>query len=305
MPVPPFDDRALEALLSGAPSAQSGFDWLLPFVEDLGVASSRPVPVVRPALVMFLANGISTEKGELPATAASNVTGPAPQAAGLPKWRKKKMLISELLAGLATKLGGLGMAAKAGMGLTLAAASTTAAGAAGVLPAPAQHAVATVVASATPFSFPDTANSAASVGAKAATDATKVLDATVSDATKTVTDATKTVADATKTVTDVTKTATGGAAASSQAGNHGACVSAFAGDKSATVDGNHGKAVSAVAKSDCGKTMGGDTSSSTTPTTVGSTTSTTVSGATGATSSGSNGKGKGNSTGKANSSRND
>jgi len=199
MPFPPLDDRALEALLSGAPSAQSGLDWLLPFVEDLEAASSRPVPVLRPALVMFLAEGISTEKGDLPATAASNVTGPAPQAAGLPKWRKKKMLISELLAGLTTKLAGLGMATKAGMGLTLAAASTTAAGAAGVLPAPVQHAVATVVSSATPFSFPDTANTAASVGAKAATDATGTLDATVTDATKTVTDATKTVTDATKT----------------------------------------------------------------------------------------------------------
>jgi len=214
MPVPPLDDRALEALLSGSPSAQSGFDWLVPFVEDLEAASSRPVPVVRPALVMFLAKGISTEKGDLSATAASNVTGPAPQAAGLPKWRKKKMLISELLAGLTTKLAGLGMAAKAGMGLTLAAASTTAAGAAGVLPAPVQHAVATVVSSATPFSFPDTANSAASVGAKAATDATGTLDATVTDAAKTVTDATKTVTDATKTVTDVTKTATGGSGVS-------------------------------------------------------------------------------------------
>ena len=29
MPVPPHDDRALEALLSGSTSAESGFDWLL------------------------------------------------------------------------------------------------------------------------------------------------------------------------------------------------------------------------------------------------------------------------------------
>jgi len=195
MPFPPLDDRALEALLSGAPCAQSGFDWLFSFVEGLDEATSGPAPAMKPALAMLVAQGFSTEKGDLPATAASNVTGPAPQAAGLPKWRKK-MLLSELLAGLTTKLVGLGMAAKAGMGLTLAAASTTAAGAAGVLPAPAQHAVATVVSSATPFSFPDTANSAAGVGAKAATDATGSLDATVSDATKTVTDATKTVTDA-------------------------------------------------------------------------------------------------------------
>ena len=153
MPVPPLDDRALDALLSGAP-AESGFDWLLPFVEDLGAASRGPAPAMTPALALLLTEGFSTEKGDLPATAASNVTGPAPQAAGLPKWRKK-MLISELLAGLVAKFAGLGMAAKAGLGLTLAAASTTAAGAVGVLPDPAQHGVATVVKVATPFTFPD------------------------------------------------------------------------------------------------------------------------------------------------------
>lgn len=58
------------------------------------------------------------------------------------------------------------------MGVTLAAASTTAAGAAGVLPAPAQHAVATVVATASPFTFPDAANTRAGIGATVSADAT-------------------------------------------------------------------------------------------------------------------------------------
>jgi len=301
MPVPPLDDRALEALLSGAPSAQSGFDWLVPFVEDLAEASSRPVPVVRPALVMLLAEGFSTEKGELPATAASNVTGPAPQASGLPKWRKKKMLVSELLAGLTTKLAGLGMAAKAGLGLTLAAVSTTAAGAAGVLPAPVQHAVAQVVNTNTPLNLPDPSTVTGAITAVTGQDVTDPTNSTTS----TTIAPTGTTIPTTRTILGTTSTTVASGGPSSQAANHGSCVSAVAGDKSATVDGNHGKAVSAVAKSDCGKTTGGETPSSTTPTTVGSTTSTTVSGATGATSSGSSGKGKGNSNGKANSSRND
>jgi hypothetical protein len=195
MPVPPLDDRALEALLSGAPQPQSGFDWLVPFVEDLGAAASGPAPATKPALAMLLAQGFSTEKGDLPATAASNVTGPAPQAAGLPKWRKK-MLISELLAGLVTKLAGLGMAAKAGMGLTLAAASTTAAGAVGVLPAPAQHAVATVVEAATPFSFPDEANDKSSFGATVSADASGASDGTPGVDGKAVSDAAKAKQDA-------------------------------------------------------------------------------------------------------------
>ena len=150
---------------------------------------------MKPALVMLVAQGISTDKGDLPATAASNVTGPAPQAAGLPKWRKR-MIVSELLAGLTTKLAGLGMAAKAGMGVTLAAASTTAAGAAGVLPAPAQHAVATVVATATPFTFPDAASDRAGLGATVSADATGASDATPGVDGKAVNDEAKTQAGA-------------------------------------------------------------------------------------------------------------
>jgi hypothetical protein len=191
MPVPNLDERALDALLSGAPAAQSGFDWLVPFVEDLGGAASTAAPVVKPALAALLTQGFSTEKGDLPATAASNVTGPAPQAAGLPKWRKKKMLISELLAGLATKLAGLGLVAKAGLGLTLAAASTTAAGAAGVLPSPAQHAVATVVDAATPFTFPNGANVKTNFGATVSTDATGASDGVPGVNGKAVSDAAK------------------------------------------------------------------------------------------------------------------
>jgi hypothetical protein len=189
MPVPPLDDRALEALLGGSMSACTDFDWLVPFVEDLGAVSGRPAPVLRPALATLLTEGFSTEKGDLPATAASNVTGPAPQAAGLPKWRKYKM--TELFAGILAKLAGLGVAAKAGLGLAVAAAGVTGAGAVGMLPASVQHVVATAVDSATPFTFPDTANDHAGLGATVSTDPTGTSDGTpgvdgqvVSDAAK-------------------------------------------------------------------------------------------------------------------------
>ena len=175
MPVPALDDRALEALLSGPRSSQSCFDWLLPFVEGLEEASSGPTPAVKPALAMLLAQGLSTEEVDLPATAASSVTAPARQAPGPPKWGRKVRLAQVLGAPMA-KLAGLGMAAKAGLGLTLVAASTTAAAAAGVLPAPAQHAVATVVDAATPFTFPDAATQKAEPGASASAEATGASD---------------------------------------------------------------------------------------------------------------------------------
>jgi hypothetical protein len=169
MPVPPLDDRALEALLRGATPAQPDFDWLVPFVRDLGAVASGSAPALQPALATLLADGFATEKGDLPAAAAITVIGPAPRPARLPTSRRRT---TERFAGVLARLAGLGLAAKAGMGIAVAAASVTGAGAAGVLPAPAQHAVATVVASATPFTFPDSANAHAKPGAKVSTDGT-------------------------------------------------------------------------------------------------------------------------------------
>ncbi len=143
MPTPPLDDRALEALLNGAPSAQSGFDWLLPFVEDLENASHEPAPVVQPALARLLSEGFSTEIGDLLAA------GPPP--------RRTRRLTAKV----------------AGLSVALIAAGTTTAAAAGVLPDPAQHAVATVVEAATPFSLPDKTTVRATVGSTTSADVTR------------------------------------------------------------------------------------------------------------------------------------
>jgi|GEM_PF-3101440 hypothetical protein len=136
MPSPTLDERALDALLSGSRSAPAGFDWLVPFVEDLGEASSQPAPVIRPALALLLAEGFG------------------PPAAPAPERRARRSRL----------------AARVAAGLGLALAGTTAAGAAGVLPDPAQHAVASVVQAATPFTFPDGGGEAGS-GATVAPDA--------------------------------------------------------------------------------------------------------------------------------------
>lgn len=184
MPVPPLDDRALDALLSGAPSAQSGFDWLVPFVGDLEKASQEPAPVVRPALALLLKEGFSPANG-LPAA-----PGPAP--AVIPPAPRTERAARPVFRGALGRVTGLGLLAKAGLGFGLVAASATAAGAAGVLPGPAQHAVATIVGAATPFSFPDKASPKADHGRTVSTDATGAGDGVagvdgtaVSDAAKT------------------------------------------------------------------------------------------------------------------------
>jgi hypothetical protein len=155
MPAPPLDDRALEALLNGAPSAQSGFDWLLPFVEDLEKASREPAPVVQPALAHLLSDGFSSEIGDL-------------LAAGPPARRRRRFT-----------------AKVAGLGLAIVTAGATAAGAAGVLPDPAQRAISTVVEAATPFSFPGKAQVKATEGSKAANDAGRPTPSSLGPATPT------------------------------------------------------------------------------------------------------------------------
>jgi hypothetical protein len=170
MPSPILDDRALDALLRGTPSPQSGLDWLVPFVEDLGQASSEPAPVVHPALARLLADGFSISGGDQPVVPA--VPAPTPSRARFVR-----------------RLAGLGLAAKVALGVGVAAASTTAAGAAGVLPAPAQHAVASVVDATTPFAFPDRASDKAVTGATVRGDATGASDGVAGVDGKAVSDA--------------------------------------------------------------------------------------------------------------------
>ncbi len=241
---PPLDESAVEALLAGRTSAAATGDMgLVAFVEDLRTAVDGPVPEPTPQLAAFMARGLSTEKGELPAPAVTNVPGPAvPQAAGLPKWRKRKMTVSGLLAALGAKLAGMGLAAKAALGLGVAAMSTTAAAAAGVLPDPAQHAVASVVNAVSPFDVPD----GESTGGVAADEG----DGEGDGETSTTTSSSTTVPGGDDDGTDGGETGV--------VANHGACVSEAARTAPRGPGGQHGKAVSEVAKSDCGKTGGDD-----------------------------------------------
>jgi hypothetical protein len=122
----PVEDGAIEALLMGTSDSDDLDSLLSSFVARVRVAVEA-VPPPSPAMAAVLAVGFSTEKGDLSATAASNVNGPASQEAGLSKWRKAKMKTQGFLAGL-------GVAGKIALGIGVAAAATTSAGAAGMLP---------------------------------------------------------------------------------------------------------------------------------------------------------------------------
>ena len=129
----PIDEQAVEEILDGT-STRDDLDGLHAFVVDVRTAAAGPMPAPSAELEHVLTRGFSTDKGDLPATAASNADGPAEQAAGLPKWRSAQMKVSRYVAGLS-------IAAKITLGAGCVFAATAGAGAAGVLPGPVQNAV--------------------------------------------------------------------------------------------------------------------------------------------------------------------
>jgi hypothetical protein len=178
------------------------------------------------------------------------------------------MLVNTFLASLAAKLA---------MATGLAVATVTAAGAAGVLPEPAQNAVASVVEATTPFALPHAA-----------------ADEVVGD----VDDPTTTTLGTSTTIAGDDEDDDDGTTDGTRKENHGLCVSTVA--KNTPGGPDHGKTVSSVARSDCGK------KSATTSTTVAPTTSTTFAPTTSSTSTTvagvtSSNSGKGNSGNSANS----
>lgn len=143
------------------PSLQEANGRLGETITALRALQDGPAPVANEALRLFLnekrVSVLLTEKGDLSATAASNVHGSAPlQTSELPK--RRRTMITNLVGALASKLASLGVAAQVGLGTVVAAASVTGAGAAGVLPPPVQNAVAGAVAAITPFHLPSDAS---------------------------------------------------------------------------------------------------------------------------------------------------
>ncbi len=141
-----LDDQRIEAILAGTAGAEHAA--LSAFVADVRDLASGPAPAPSASLATLFTHGFSTENGDLSATAASNVNGPAPQAAGLPKWRKHMMDIKKYVAGLS-------IAGKLALGAGMAAAAGGGAGTVGVLPDAVQHEFAQVFDPISPFDIPD------------------------------------------------------------------------------------------------------------------------------------------------------
>ncbi len=140
-----LDDSTIDQLLAGSTPPGQESIGLVAFVEEVRRTYLSHPPQVGPALASLLVEGlVPTDKGDLSVRTASNATGPAPQAAGLPKRRVRKM-IGAVLTTLAGKIALAGAATAATVGSL---------GAAGALPGPMQSFVAEKV-SAVGVQFPD------------------------------------------------------------------------------------------------------------------------------------------------------
>ncbi len=229
----------------------SGDPALASFVEDLRILAGGPAPEPGPGLVAVMRQG---------------VLDPAPSPG------RRKMLTKTVVGSLA---------AKVALGIGMAAASVTAAGAAGVLPNAAQHAVASVVGATTPFALPDPSavpigggddGTSSHTGAGGTDDRDS---ATVTNVGPTGPTSTTILGTTTTLAGGVPGTGTGGQGTEDRVDNHGACVSAVAHDASGSSSASHGKTVSSVARSDCGKAAATSTTLSPTTSTTRPATSTT------------------------------
>jgi hypothetical protein len=152
MTTPAEDDaveRAFEALLVGRPtaSAESG---LVAFTEAVRASATAPGQPSA-ALAELLANGLLTDQPSQSRRTARSAGRNARRESVRGRKRRFRMLAPALFA----KIASAGLAAKAATVAGVAVVGFSTAGFVGALPTPAQHAFATVVDHATPFTAPD------------------------------------------------------------------------------------------------------------------------------------------------------
>lgn len=149
-------DEAFDAFLARRPvPAEAAV--LVAFAEKVREVSALPGRP-SPELAELLANGLLTASDTSTSKTAQLARTPDHQGSGQP--RRRRTMFGFLAAG-AAKFASAGAVAQAATGLTVALASVTGAGAAGVLPDAVQDHVSSVVEAVTPFELPESSSTPA------------------------------------------------------------------------------------------------------------------------------------------------
>jgi len=157
-------EDVVEALIKGD-AVPAAYDPLARFAAEVRALGDGPAPAPSPDLATLLAGGRLLRP--MPATPPGAPSGPG----------------ARRHASRLGKVAGLGLAAKLGLGATVVAAGVAGAGAAGVLPAPADHVVRHAIEAVTPVSFPSHDRQGPNVGARVSGDGNGVDGRTNSDGT--------------------------------------------------------------------------------------------------------------------------
>lgn len=133
---PSVSERELDRLLAGkAPAGDGELEELDAFIRGLRAAYlAAPAPEVeeRHVAAIVKAARLIPDKGDPVVRPASKAHGPGWQVSGLPKWRRTRVMLTQLFATLTAKIAA---------GAVAAVAATSGLAVAGALPDPAQQAV--------------------------------------------------------------------------------------------------------------------------------------------------------------------
>src|SRR5262245_58137964 len=157
---PDIYEALIEAIVGGQPVPEA-YEPLGTFAEQVRLLGSAPAPTPSPELATLLAR----RRADLVAVGS--------KGGGR---ERKRMPGIDRVAGLTGKVASLGLVAKRGLGATLAAAAATGAGAAGMLPASANHAVQGAIEGVSPIEFDSQGNDDSNFGGSVSADATGESD---------------------------------------------------------------------------------------------------------------------------------
>jgi len=147
------DDSASEALLAGlgAPEGRPDLQSVALLLAELRFTATGPVPPPRGELARLFAAGRTPAAEDLPLAVGSPAHRPGRQVSGPARSWAAALGAGRLVS---ARLAALSLLTKVGVGALVAVASVTAAAGAGVLPTPAQDAVARVVHAVTGLHLP-------------------------------------------------------------------------------------------------------------------------------------------------------
>ena len=172
MATPPIHDAVIEALIRGE-TVHDAHARLAAFAHEVRAVGAEPVPRPSTELAALLQGGVRPRRGSFGAVGAVCVVGrrsPSGRTEG------NRMRGSSRVEGTTRSTAGLGLAAKIGLGTSLAVVGLGSAAAAGVLPAAANDAVRDAIEVVSPVEFDRQGDDRSDFGDRVSDDATGASD---------------------------------------------------------------------------------------------------------------------------------